>query len=396
MAKRDYYEVLGVPRSAEAGEIKKAYRKLAVKYHPDKNQGDPAAEEKFKEASEAYEALKDPEKRAAYDRYGHAAFQGGAGGGAGGAGGGGFHDPFEIFREVFGAGAAGGGGGGGIFDEIFGGAGGGGGGRRRGGGASAAPGHDLRYDLEISLFDASEGVEKEIKYKRPAVCESCTGSGAASGSGHERCRTCGGVGQVSSSRGFISFQQTCPECRGSGVKIKNPCHDCNGEGRVQQTTKVKVKVPPGVDNGSRLRSHGNGEAGMMGGPPGDLYVIIHIKDHEVFERHGDDLFCEMPLKFTVATLGGTVEVPTLTSKVKLKIPPGTQSGQLFKLRGHGITNLRTGRKGDQLIKVSIDVPKKLNREQSAKLEEFAELCQDSTNPIGAGFVTKVKKLFKDL
>jgi len=392
MAKRDYYELLGVSKSADASEIKKAYRKLAIKFHPDKNQDDPNAEEKFKEASEAYEVLKDTEKRAAYDRFGHAAFQG-AGGGAGGAGAGGFHDPFEIFREVFGAGG-GGGAGGGIFDEIFGGS---GGGRRRGGGGTAAAhGHDLRYDLEINLRDAAEGVEKEIKYKRPAVCGSCNGSGAAAGSGKEHCSTCHGQGQVSSSRGFISFQQTCPDCRGSGVKIKNPCKECGGEGRTQQTTKVKVKVPAGVDNGSRLRSSGNGEAGLMGGPPGDLYVIIHVKEHEIFERHGDDLFCEMPLKFTIATLGGTVEVPTLTSKVNLKIPPGTQSGQIFKLRGHGLTNLRSHRKGDQLIRVTIDVPKKLTLEQKAELEEYAELCQDSTNPIGEGFVDKVKKFVKKL
>jgi molecular chaperone DnaJ len=392
MAKQDYYEVLGVSKSADSSEIKKAYRKLAVKYHPDKNPGDAAAEEKFKEASEAYEVLKDTEKRAAYDRYGHAAFQGAAGGG-GGAGAGGFHDPFEIFKEVFGGG--GGGAGGGIFDEIFGSAG-AGGRRRTGGGTAQAQGHDLRYDLEISLREAAQGIEKEIKYKRPAVCGSCNGSGAASGTGHAQCGTCGGAGNISSSRGFISFQQTCPDCRGSGVRIKDPCRECGGEGRTQQTTKVKVKVPAGVDNGSRLRSSGNGEAGLMGGPPGDLYVIIHVKEHEIFERHGDDLFCEMPLKFTLAALGGTVEVPTLTSKVNLKIPAGTQSGQIFKLRDHGITNLRSQRKGDQLIRVVIDVPKKLTKEQAEKLEEFADLCQDSTNPIGAGFMDKVKKFVKKL
>ena len=360
MAKQDYYEILGVSREADADKLKKAYRKLAVKYHPDKNPGDKAAEEKFKEASQAYEVLKDQEKRAAYDRFGHAAFQpGGAYAGAGGGGGsGGFHDPFDIFREVFGGGSGGGTAGGGIFDDIF-----GGGGRRgRSQEGGAAGGHDLRYDLEITLREAAQGADREIKYRRPVACGSCSGSGAADGSGLDSCSTCGGLGQVSSSRGFISFQQTCPDCRGSGVQIKNPCRDCDGEGRVTQTSKVKVKVPAGVDNGSRLRSQGNGEAGVMGGPSGDLYVMIHIKEHEIFERHGDDLFCEIPIKYTLATLGGSVQVPTLSGKVNLKIPASTQSNQLFKLRGHGLPNLRSGRRGNQLIRVTIDVPKKLTRD----------------------------------
>lgn len=382
MAKRDYYQILGVSKDADADALKKAYRKLAVKHHPDKNPGDKEAEEKFKEASEAYDVLKDSEKRAAYDRFGHAAFQ--PGGAYAGAGGGGFHDPVDIFREVFGSG-------GGIFDEIF-----GGGGHRQHTQAGAAGGHDLRYDLEINLREASIGAEKEIKYRRPIACESCSGSGAAAGGGHDRCPTCGGVGQVSSSRGFISFQQTCPDCRGSGIRIKNPCRDCGGEGRVTKTSKVNVKVPPGVDNGSRLRSQGNGEAGCMGGPAGDLYVIIHVKEHEIFERHDDDLFCEIPLKFTLATLGGAVQVPTLSGKVNLKIPPSTQSNQHFKLRGHGMPNLRSGRRGDQLIRVTIDVPKTLTREQSEKLQEFADMCGDSTRPIGEGFWTKAKRFFEDL
>ena len=392
MAKQDYYEILGVSREADADKLKKAYRKLAVKYHPDKNPGDKAAEEKFKEASQAYEVLKDKEKRAAYDRFGHAAFQpGGAYAGAGG--GGGFHDPFEMFREVFGGGGGGGAAGGGIFDEIFG----GGGGRRgRSQGGGAAGGHDLRYDLEITLREAAQGADKEIKYRRPVVCSSCTGSGAADSSGLDGCPTCGGLGQVSSSRGFISFQQTCPDCRGSGVRIKNPCRDCSGEGRVTQTCKVKVKVPAGVDNGSRLRSQGNGEAGVMGGPSGDLYVMIHLKEHEIFERHGDDLFCEIPIKYTLATLGGSVQVPSLSGKVNLKIPSSTQSNQLFKLRGHGLPNLRSGRRGNQLIRVTIDIPKKLTREQREKLEEFADLCGDATNPIGETFWAKAKRFFEDL
>ena len=335
----------------------------------------------FKKASEAYEVLKDPEKRAAYDRFGHAAFQPG---GTHSAGGGGFHDPFDLFREAFS-------GGGGIFDEIF-----GGGGRRTQSSTGSAAGHDLRFDLEITLREAAVGVEKEIKYRRPVACGSCNGTGAASASGMDQCSTCGGLGQVSSNRGFITFQQTCPDCRGSGVRIKNPCRECSSEGRVTQTSKVKVKVPAGVDNGSRLRSQGNGEAGVMGGGSGDLYVIIHVKEHEIFERHGDDLFCEMPLKFTLATLGGSVQVPTLTGRVNLKIPQGTQSNQLFKLRGHGMPNVRTSRRGDQLIRVTIDVPKKLTREQQEKLEEFADISGDATNPIGETFWAKAKRFFEDL
>ena len=380
MAKDDYYDLLGVSRDVSAEELKKAYRKMAVKFHPDKNPGDKEAEEKFKKISEAYEVLKDPEKRAAYDRYGHAAFQG-AGAGAGG-GGGGFHDPFDIFREVFS-----GGGGGGIFEEFFG----GGGGRQNGGPQRGA---DLRYDLEISLSEAASGVEREISYRRPAPCDKCDGSGAEPGSKRSRCGTCGGSGQVTSARGFFSIRQTCPTCHGAGMRLENPCKKCHGDGRSTVTSKIKIRIPAGVDNGSKLRSTGNGEAGAMGGPAGDLYVVIHVKEHEVFERHGDDLFCEIPIKFTLAALGGSIEVPTLSGKATLKIPEGTQSGTTFRLRGKGMPNLRGGGYGDQLIRVHVEVPTSLNSEQRKKLEDYAIACGDNDEPVGKGFFEKAKKIFE--
>lgn len=385
MAKADYYETLGVGREATADELKKAYRKLAVKYHPDKNQGDKAAEDKFKEVSEAYEVLKDSEKRAAYDRYGHAAFQGG-GRSPAGAGAGGFHDPFDIFREVFGQGA-GGGGGGSIFEEFFGGGGG------RGG---AQQGADLRYDLEISLLEAARGTEKEISYRSHVLCTRCGGSGAEPGSKSVHCPTCGGVGQVTSTRGFFSVRQTCPDCHGSGTKIEKPCVDCGGSGRVQKTRKVKIRIPAGIDTGQKLRSPGHGEGGLQGGPAGDLYVVIHIKEHDIFEREGDDLHCDIPIKFTLAVLGGSIEVPALTTtsgRLTLKIPAGTQDGTVFRLRGHGMPNIRTGVKGDQMVRIYIEVPKKLNSEQRHKLEDFAIACGDADNPVEKSFWEKAKKIF---
>jgi molecular chaperone DnaJ len=308
MPKEDFYELLGVAKNVSEEELKKAYRKKAVQYHPDKNPGNKQAEEMFKKISHAYEVLKDPEKRAAYDRYGHAAFEGpgaGAGPRGGAGGGGGFHDPFDIFREVFGQ--QGGGGGGGIFDEMFGGGGGGRDGSR--------DGSDLRYDLEITLEEAARGVEKEISFRKLATCERCEGSGAEPGSKRVTCPTCRGAGQVRRSGGIIVFTQTCPTCGGSGMKIEKPCTVCRGEGRVAKTTKLNVRIPPGVDTGSRLRSVGNGEAGSAGGAAGDLYIVLSVKEHELFERQGDDLFCEIPIKFTLATLGGTIEVPTLFGRL---------------------------------------------------------------------------------
>jgi len=381
MAKEDYYEILGVDRSVTEDELKKAYRKKAVQYHPDKNPGNKEAEEMFKKVSHAYEILKDPEKRAMYDKYGSAAFEG-AGAGARGPGGGmgGFHDPFDIFREVFGQR-----GGGGIFEEMFGGGGGVQGGR--------GDGADLRYDLEITLEDAARGLEKEITFRKLMACDHCGGSGAEPGSKRVTCPTCHGAGQVRRSGGIIVFTQVCPTCQGSGQKIEKPCLTCHGEGRQPKSTKLKVRIPPGVDTGSRLRSAGNGEAGTGGGAPGDLYIVIAVKDHELFERQGDDLFCEIPIKFTLATLGGSIEVPTLFGKASLKIPAGTQSGTTFRLREKGMPSLRKGRQGDQLVRVHVEVPQSLSAEQRRLLEEFARVSGDANEPTSRSFFEKAKKFF---
>ncbi len=380
--KEDYYELLGVNRQATADEIKKAYRKMAVKYHPDKNPGNKEAEENFKKVSEAYEVLKDDQKRAAYDRYGHAAF-GSGGAGSGGGAGGPFHDPFDIFSEVFG-----GSGGGSIFEEFFG----GGSGSRQGGGG-AQRGSDLRYDLEIELEEAARGLEKEISFRKPVLCDRCSGSGAEPGSSVVTCSTCGGKGQVTASKGFFSIRQTCPTCHGSGQKIEKVCTKCGGEGRVNETTKIKVKIPPGVDTGSKLRSANNGEAGTHGGPAGDLYIVIHVKDHDIFERQEENLYCDIPIKFTLATLGGTIEVPTLSGKASLKIPPATQTGTTFRLKGKGLPSLRGGYFGDQMVRVHVEVPRSLNAEQRQKLEEFALACGDADEPVGKGFFEKAKRFF---
>lgn len=382
MAKQDYYELLGVSRDASADEIKKAYRKKAVQYHPDKHQGDKAMEEKFKEVSEAYEVLKDADKRSAYDRYGHAAFEGGGGGGGFRGGGGGVHmDPFDLFREVFGGGG---------FDDFF------GGGRSSSRGGAQA-GADLRYDLEISLVEAYRGTEREINYRTAAACEKCNGSGAEPGSSVVSCRTCGGVGRVVTQRGIFQMQQTCPTCGGVGRQPERACTACGGEGRTTRDKKVKLRIPAGVDSGQKLRSSGNGEAGVMGGPSGDLYVVLSVKPHDVFERRGDDLHCEIPIKFTLAALGGTIEVPTLSNEsglVSLKIAEGTQDGTVFKLRGRGMPTLRGGSHGDQFVKVRIEVPKKLSREQRTHLENFAVACGDSDQPVEESFWEKAKKIFE--
>lgn len=388
MAKEDYYELLGVEKSASEEDLKKAYRKKAIQYHPDKNPGNKEAEEMFKKVSEAYEALKDPQKRAAYDRYGHAAFQQGGPGAprpGGGMSGGGFHDPFDIFREVFGGAGGGGGGGGGIFEEFFGGGGGG-----RDGGRDGA---DLRYDLEITLEDAARGVEKEISFRKAVACERCSGSGAEPGSKRVTCPTCRGAGQIRRSGGIITFTQTCPTCAGAGTKVEKACTACRGEGRVAKTTKLNVRVPAGVDTGSRLRSVGNGEAGMAGGESGDLYIVISVAEHEIFERQGDDLFCEIPIKFTLATLGGTIEVPTLSGRASLKIPSGTQSGTTFRLKNKGLPNLRSQNNGDQLVRVHVEVPTTLTADQRKKLEEFALLSGDADEPMAKSFFEKAKKFF---
>jgi molecular chaperone DnaJ len=377
MAKRDYYEILCVSRDAEDGEIKKAYRKLAVKYHPDKNPGDKAAEEKFKELGEAYEVLCDPRKRAAYDQFGHNAFDPRAR--AGRAGAGGFHDPFEIFREVFG-------GGGGIFDEFF-------------SGGRADPtqpqrGNDLRYDLEISFEEGALGCEKEISVTKPDRCERCAGSGVEAGSKTILCATCNGRGQVITSRGIFSIAQACPKCQGAGRVIEKPCHACHGQGRRDHPSKITLRIPAGVNTGARLRSSGNGEAGLRGGPPGDLYVVLHLKEHEIFQRDGDDLLCEIPVSFVQAALGTEIEVPTLSEKASIRIPAGTQPGTTFRLRGKGVKNLQGYGHGDLHIRVNVEVPAHLSSAQKAKLQEFAEACDESVNPISRGFFEKAKNLFR--
>ena len=376
--KRDYYEVLGVSRNATADDLKKAYRKLAVKYHPDKNPDDKTAEEKFKEVSEAYDVLNDDQKRAAYDRYGHAAFAGGMGGGAAG---GGMHDPFDIFKEVFG-------GGGGVFESFFGG---GGGSQRRSGGSQR--GADLRYALEITLEEAAHGAEKEIEYERLVSCKTCSGSGSTSGSGKKTCRTCGGAGQVITSRGFFQVQQTCPDCGGTGETITDPCKPCRGVGRVKERTRVRLRIPAGIEEGSRLRSQGNGDTGTTGGAAGDLYVVIHLKPHEVFQRDGDDLHCEMPMSFTTAALGGELTVPTIEGKATVKIPAGTQSGTTFRLRGKGLKHLGGNNNGDLYVHVQIAVPTKLNSEQKTKLQEFAHLLGENASEMEESFFEKAKKFF---
>jgi len=374
--KRDYYEVLGVGRNASEEEVKRAYRKLAVKFHPDKNPDDPHAEEKFKELGEAYDVLIDPDKRPAYDRFGHAAFAQGAGFG------GGFHDPFDIFREVFG----GGGFGGGIFETFFGGAGARSEDRQRG--------SDLRYDMQIELEEAAFGVEKEIEIEKLDTCGRCHGSGAEEGSRTIHCPTCGGRGQVISSRGFFQVSQTCPRCRGAGEIIEKPCPKCHGEGRVEKLSRVKLKIAAGIRESARLRSSHNGEAGIRGAPPGDLYVVIHIKEHKIFQREGDNLYCEVPIPFSVAALGGEVPVPTLEGKAHLKVPAGTQSGQVFKLRSKGIIHLNGRDRGDLRVRLLVEVPSRLNAEQRRKLEEFAALCGEENTPMRKSFFERAKEFFK--
>src|SRR5512138_1494317 len=339
MSKRDYYEILGVEKGASVEEIKKSYRKLAVKYHPDKNPGDKAAEEAFKELGEAYEVLCDPDKRAAYDQYGHAAFDRRAGAGFGR--GGGFHDPFEVFREVFG--------GGGIFEDLFG----------MGGRTDPTQpqrGEDLRYDMEITFLEAAHGCEKEITVTKPETCDGCNGSGAEPGSRARTCQSCGGRGQVITSRGIFSIAQPCPHCQGAGRVIDKPCKVCRGQGRKDRTSKIKLRIPAGVDTGSRLRSAGNGEGGWRGGPSGDLYVVLHIKAHEIFQRDGDDLLCEVPISFVQAALGAEIEIPTLDGGNSIRIPAGTQSGTMFRLKGKGVKNIQGYGLGDLHVRISVEVP----------------------------------------
>ncbi len=387
MAKRDYYEVLGVERAASEEEIKKSYRKLALKYHPDRNPGDKAAEEKFKELGEAYEVLNDPQKRAAYDQYGHTAFdaraRAAAGARAGGGGFGGFHDPFDIFREVFG----GGGGTGSIFDEFF-------GGESRRDASGAQRGSDLRYDMEIEFQEAALGCEKEITVTKAEACEKCRGTGAESGSGTKTCTTCQGRGQVDQVLGgFMRVRQSCPRCDGSGRVVEKPCRVCHGTGRAERSSRIPVRIPAGVDNGTRLRLTGKGESGLRGGPAGDLYVVVHVKPHEIFQRDGDDLLCEVPVSFVQAALGAEMAVPTLEGTAHIKIPAGTQTGTIFRLKGKGVRNVQGYGFGDLHVRVVVEVPTRLNSTQRAKLEEFAATCDASVNPRSKSFFEKAREFF---
>ncbi|MFC1889423.1 molecular chaperone DnaJ [Thermodesulfobacteriota bacterium] len=346
MIKKDYYEVLRVARNAGEATIKKAYRQMALKYHPDKNPGDKEAEERFKEAAEAYEVLRDPEKRRLYDQFGHEGLKS-----TGFNGFSGFEDVFSSFSD--------------IFEDIFS----FGSRRSRGGGRR---GSDLRYDLQISFMEAAFGSSRQIDIDVMANCEACGGSGAKPGSGPEICAHCGGRGQVAQSRGFFTISTTCPVCRGQGKVIRDACSACRGEGRVPETSKVSVKIPAGVDDGSRLRLEGKGEAGTQGGPAGDLYIVIHVEQHELFEREGDDILLRLPISFVQAALGATIDVPTLKGSTKLKISRGTQSGEIFKLKGEGVPNVRGYGRGDLIIQVIVKIPKKLTRKQEELLREFAE------------------------
>jgi molecular chaperone DnaJ len=376
--KRDYYEILEVSRDAAGDVIKKSYRKLAVKFHPDKNPGDHTAEDKFKELGEAYEALSDPDKRAAYDRYGHAAFNGGGGGGR--SNGGGFHDPMDVFSQMFGGSFGGG------FEEFF-----GGGSSRKGSGKQR--GSDLRYDLEISLEEAARGVEKELEIERFVPCEPCGAKGSKGSGGIRACTTCGGRGVVARQAGIFIQQSPCPECRGAGETVSDPCPSCKGDGRVQRDSRIKLRIPAGVDTGTRLRSTGNGDAGVRGGSAGDLYVFLHIREHDVFERDDADLFCTVPLPFSVAALGGELKVPSLDGQSSIKIPAGTQGGTVFRLREKGMPTLSSGRRGDLNVTVQVEVPTKLSSEQQEKLREFSESIGDHNSPMQEGFFEKAKRFF---
>ena len=374
MAKRDYYEVLGVNRDASDDDIKKAYRKLAMKFHPDRNPDSKEAEEKFKEAKEAYEILSDAQKRGAYDQYGHAGVDPSAGGGRGGPQG------FEGFADAFGD----------IFGDIFGG---GGGGRGR---SNVYRGADLRYNLEVTLEEAARGAEKTIRIPTMEECETCHGSGAKPGTQPKTCPSCGGAGQVRIQQGFFSIQQTCPKCHGAGRIIPEPCHTCGGMGRVKKQKTLEVKIPAGIDDGMRLRHSGHGEPGVNGGPPGDLYVEIHIKAHPVFQREGDDLHCEMPVSFTTAALGGEIEIPTLEGMARIKVPQETQSGRVFRLRGKGIRNVRSHAQGDLMCHVLVETPVNLTDRQKELLREFDDIsCSNAQrhNPKAQSWLDKVRDFF---
>jgi molecular chaperone DnaJ len=375
MAKADFYQTLGVSRDADDKALKSAYRKLAMKYHPDKNPGDATAEAKFKEANEAYETLKDPQKRAAYDRFGHAAFEnGGMGGGNpfGGAGAGGFSD---IFDDIFG--------------EMM-----GGGGRARRSSGGRERGADLRYNLEITLEEAFTGKTAQIRVPSSATCETCSGSGAKPGTDPVTCSTCSGSGRVRAAQGFFSIERTCPACNGRGQVISDPCPDCSGQGRVTQERSLSVNIPAGIEDGTRIRLAGEGEAGFRGGPTGDLYIFISVKPHEYFQRDGADLYCKIPLSMTTAALGGQFEVGTLDGgQARVKVPEGTQTGRQFRLRGKGMPVLRRSDMGDLYIQIAVETPQNLSKRQRELLQEFEEISAKENSPQSAGFFSRMKDFF---
>lgn len=379
MAKRDYYDVLGVQRNASEADIKKAFRRLAMKYHPDRNSGDADAETKFKEAKLAYDVLSDPKKRSAYDQFGHAGVESGAGG-FGGFGGPGDFSGAGSFSDIFGD----------VFGDIFGG---------RAGGRRTQRGVDLRYDLSLTLEEAVAGKEVKIRLPTMVDCQFCGGSGAKAGTQPKKCPTCGGVGQVRMQQGFFSIQQTCPECRGSGSVIEDPCPHCRGRGRIQEEKTLSVKVPAGVDTGDRIRLAGEGERGEFGGPPGDLYVQVQVLDHPIFTREEANLYCQVPISFVTAALGGELEVPTLEGKVMLKIPAGTQTGKMFRVRNKGVKPVRGGAVGDLVCRVLVETPVDLTERQKELLREFEASVQEGGsrhNPQSHSWLDGVKNFFEKM
>ena len=380
MSKRDYYEVLGVAKGASADEVKKAYRKLAMKYHPDKNPGDAEAEQKFKEINEAYDVLKDEQKKAAYDRFGHGAFDGGMGGGAG-AGGGGF-DFSGNFSDIFDD----------LFNEFS-------GARKRGGGGQGAAqrGSDLRYNMQISLEEAFKGKQENITITTSVTCESCDGSGGEKGSKPISCSTCGGRGSIRAQQGFFTVERSCHTCQGTGKIIEKPCKKCAGSGTVRKDKKLNVTIPSGVEEGTRIRLAGEGEAGFRGGPAGDLYIFLSVKPHRFFKRDGANIHCSVPITISTAALGGAIEVPTIDGgKVKVSIPEGTQTGHQFRLRGKGMAILRSKSRGDMFIHVTLETPVQLSKKQKEILRDFDQTGTIKNNPESSGFFDKVKEFWEDL
>ena len=382
MAKRDYYEVLGVAKGASADEIKKGFRQKAKELHPDRNSDNPNAEAQFKDANEAYEVLKDADKKAAYDRYGHAAFEGGMGGGRpGGFGGGGQGDFSSAFSDVFDD----------LFGDFMGQRGGGAGGGRR-----AARGADLRYNLRISLEDAFAGIQKSLNIPTSVQCDSCDGSGAEGGAEPTTCPTCSGMGKVRAQQGFFTVERTCPTCSGMGQIVQNPCKKCRGQGRVEKDRALSVNIPAGVETGTRIRLAGEGEAGMRGGPTGDLYIFIEVSEHELFERDGPNLFCRVPVSMTTAALGGNIEVPTIDGgRSRLQIPAGSQSKRQMRLRGKGMPPLRGGGTGDMIVELAVETPVNLTSRQKELLQEFDNLATDN-NPKSSRFFSSVKSFWDSM